>query len=45
MEVFAAKPVAFSTEPIFMTGKFSLVKADPSGLLYRLSDASEFKVR
>ena len=45
VEVFAAKPVRYSPEPIFMSGKFSLVKADPSGLLYRLNDASEFKVR
>ena len=45
VEVFARKPVSFSMEPIFVSGKFALVKSDPSGLLYRLSEADQVRAR
>lgn len=39
VEVFARDPVAYSLEPIVVNGKLTIVKADPSGLLYRLNQA------
>jgi hypothetical protein len=45
VEVFARKAITFSMEPIFVSGKLSLVKSDASGLLYRLNDADQFKTK
>jgi len=39
VEVLAKKPVSYSFEPIVVTGKFAVLKDDPTGVLYRMSDA------
>lgn len=44
-EVFARIPVAYRFEPVVLTGKLAVLKADPSGLLYRLSDAEMVRAR
>ena len=40
IEVLCSKPVAFSTEPIVVTGTLSVLRDDPNGLWYRLKEAS-----
>lgn len=39
VEVIAKKPVDYSFEPVILGGKFAVLKNDPSGVLYRLSEA------
>jgi hypothetical protein len=39
VEVTAKKPIAYAIEPIIVSGKFAVVRNDPSGVLYRLTDA------
>ena len=39
VEVLAKKPVSYSFEPIIVSGKFAVLKDDPTGVLYRMSDA------
>jgi len=39
VEVTAKTPVKYGFEPIVVTGKFAVLKDDPSGVLYRLTDA------
>ena len=39
VEVFAKKPVRYGIEPIIVGGKFSVLRSDPSGVLYRLTEA------
>jgi len=39
VEVEMKQPVKFSYEALTLKGRFSLLQDDPSGLLYRLSDA------
>ena len=39
VEVLANKPVAYGLEPIVMEGKLAVLKDDPSGVLYRMTDA------
>ena len=39
VEVLAKKKIAYGFEPIIMSGKFAVLKSDPSGLLYRLTEA------
>lgn len=39
VEVECADPVKFSYDPITLSGRFSVLKDDPGGLLYRLSEA------
>ncbi len=39
VEVVAKKKIAYGFEPIIMSGKFAVLKSDPSGLLYRLTEA------
>ena len=39
VEVECADPVKFSYDPVTLSGRFSVLKDDPGGLLYRLSDA------
>ena len=39
MEVRAKKAVAYSLEPVLLSGKFIVVKNDSYGLLYQLMDA------
>jgi len=39
VEVLAKKPLAYGFEPIVVAGKFSVLKDDPAGVLYRMTDA------
>ncbi|MGH8699960.1 MAG: DUF3299 domain-containing protein [Burkholderiales bacterium] len=39
VEVLAKTPVKYGFEPIVVTGKFVVLKDDPMGLYYRLTDA------
>jgi uncharacterized protein len=39
VEVVAKKTVVYGIEPIIMSGKFVVLKDDPSGVLYRLTGA------
>lgn len=39
VEVVAKKTVAYGFEPIILSGKFAVLKNDPSGVLYRLTEA------
>jgi len=39
VEVLCRKPIAFNMEPIVISGKLSVLKADPTGLWYRVTDA------
>ena len=45
VEVYARKPIAYSMEPILVTGKLAVLKSDPSGLLYRLSEAESIQTK
>jgi len=40
VEVLAKNPVKYGFDPIVVTGKFVVLKDDPMGLYYRLTDAS-----
>ncbi len=39
VEVIARTPVKYGFEPIVMSGRFTVLKDDPAGVLYRLTDA------
>jgi hypothetical protein len=39
VEVHAKKPVAYGIEPIVVAGRFSVLKDDPAGVLYQMTDA------
>jgi hypothetical protein len=39
VEVVAKTPVKYGFEPIVVAGKFAVIKDDPNGVLYRLTDA------
>jgi uncharacterized protein len=39
VEVLAKKPIAYGFEPIVVAGKFAVLKDDPAGVLYRVTDA------
>ena len=39
VEVKMKKPVAYGMEPVVLTGKLSVLKDDPTGVFYRLTDA------
>jgi hypothetical protein len=39
VEVVAKKTVAYGFEPIILGGKFAVLKNDPTGVLYRLTEA------
>ena len=39
VEVHAKKPLAYGIEPIIVAGRFSVLKDDPAGVLYRMTDA------
>ena len=39
VEVTAKTPVKYGFEPIVVSGRFAVLKDDPSGVLYRLTDA------
>jgi hypothetical protein len=40
VEVLATKPVTYGFEPVVLEGKLAVLKDDPNGLLYRLSEAT-----
>ena len=39
VEVLAKKKLPYGFEPIVLSGKFAVLKDDPNGILYRLTDA------
>ena len=39
VEVKMKKPVAYGMEPVVLTGKLAVLKDDPTGVFYRLTDA------
>lgn len=39
VEVMAKKPLAYGFEPIVVAGRFAVLKDDPTGVLYRMTDA------
>jgi len=41
VEVVAKTPVRYTFEPIILSGRFTVLKDDSAGLLYRLSDATQ----
>ena len=40
IEVLCKKPIAFNMEPIMISGKLSVLKDDPTGLWYRVTEAT-----
>ena len=40
IEVLCKEPIAFDMEPIIISGKLSVLKDDPTGLWYRVTDAT-----
>lgn len=40
VEVFTAEPIEFSEGAILMAGRFDLLEDDPSGLFYRINEAT-----
>jgi hypothetical protein len=45
VEVEAKTPVNYTFDPVVITGRFSVVKDDPSGVLYRLTGAARVDAR
>ena len=43
IEVRTTKPMAFTWDGVILTGKLSVLKNDPEGVIYRLTDATEAK--
>jgi hypothetical protein len=39
VEVHAKRPLAYTEAPVTVSGKLSVLKAEPSGIFYRLTDA------
>ncbi|HKE41495.1 MAG TPA: hypothetical protein VKG21_16760 [Casimicrobiaceae bacterium] len=39
VEVRSSKPIRYGVEPIVVSGKFAVLRHDPSGVVYRMSDA------
>jgi hypothetical protein len=39
VEVKTKKPIAYGMEPVVLTGKLAVLKDDPTGVFYRLTDA------
>ncbi len=39
VEVLARKPVTYGFEPVVLEGKLAVLKDDPNGLLYRMTEA------
>ena len=44
VEVTAKEGVAYSIQPIVLSGRFAVLKDDPNGVLYRLVDATQVDV-
>jgi hypothetical protein len=45
VEVFARQPITYGFEPVIIYGKMAVLKDDPGGLLYRLTDAESVDTR
>jgi hypothetical protein len=43
VEVKMKKPLAFGFEPVVLAGKLAVLKDDPTGVFYRLTDAVPVK--
>jgi uncharacterized protein len=43
VEVRMKRPVKYTLEPLVLSGRFAVLKSDPTGLYYRLTDAAEAK--
>jgi uncharacterized protein len=43
VEVQARTPVKYTFEPIVVSGRFAVLKSDPAGVLYRLTDATQIE--
>jgi len=43
VEVQARVPVKYTFDPIVVTGRFAVLKSDPAGVLYRLTDATQIE--
>lgn len=44
VEVVAKTPIGYSLQPIVVSGRFAVLKDDPNGVLYRLTDATQVEV-
>ncbi len=44
VEVIAKTPVDYTFDPIVVSGRFAVVKDDPAGVLYRMTDAGRVTV-
>jgi len=44
VEVFAKHPVRYGIDPIILGGKLAVLRNDPSGVLYRLTEAELVEV-
>ena len=44
VEVFAKEPVGYTLDPIVVSGRLSVLKDDPAGVLYRMHDAAQVEV-
>lgn len=44
VEVIAKTPVDYTFDPIVVSGRFAVVKDDPAGVLYRMTDAGRVSV-
>jgi uncharacterized protein len=45
VEIFSKHPVRYGIEPIIVAGKLAVLRNDPSGVLYRLTDAEPVDAR
>jgi hypothetical protein len=45
VEVFAKQPITYGFEPIIVSGRMAVLKDDPGGILYRLTDAEPVETR
>jgi uncharacterized protein len=43
VEVRTRQPVAYTQEPVVVEGRFSVLKDDPTGIFYRMTDAAAVK--
>lgn len=43
VEVKTRKPIAYGMEPVVLTGRLAVLKDDPTGVFYRLTDAVQAK--
>jgi hypothetical protein len=43
VEVRASRPLAYTDQPVTVSGKLSVLPSDPTGIFYRLTDAAASK--